>query len=90
MTTRWMGSTPFLYRASGKTTVMDTHQYTNVNYPHAIDPPFVPHNNPAGAYLRDFTYTPLQDAPRVNLNFEALIPVFTCGSTVSTWDTATP
>ena len=33
----------------------DRPQYTNVNYPYPCDPPFVPDDNPAGLYIRDFT-----------------------------------
>ncbi len=33
----------------------DIPQYTNVNYPHPIDPPYVPRDNPMGVYMRDFT-----------------------------------
>ena len=32
----------------------DKPQYTNVNYPYPCDPPFVPDDNPAGLYIRDF------------------------------------
>lgn len=32
----------------------DKPQYTNVNYPYPCDPPFVPNDNPAGFYIRDF------------------------------------
>lgn len=32
----------------------DIPQYTNVNYPFPFDPPYVPNDNPAGAYIRDF------------------------------------
>lgn len=32
----------------------DRMHYTNVNYPIPCDPPFVPDNNPAGLYIRDF------------------------------------
>lgn len=32
----------------------DQRQYTNVNYPFPCDPPFVPNDNPAGLYVRDF------------------------------------
>jgi len=28
--------------------------YTNVNYPFTCDPPYVPNNNPAGIYIREF------------------------------------
>ncbi|MGZ9586055.1 glycoside hydrolase family 2 TIM barrel-domain containing protein [Paenibacillus marinisediminis] len=32
----------------------DQMQYTNVNYPFPYDPPYVPDNNPAGLYVREF------------------------------------
>lgn len=32
----------------------DQRQYTNVNYPFPVDPPHVPMDNPAGAYVRRF------------------------------------
>jgi len=32
----------------------DLCHYTNVNYPFPCDPPFVPNENPAGTYVRDF------------------------------------
>lgn len=32
----------------------DIPNYTNVDYPYPCDPPFVPNENPAGAYIRDF------------------------------------
>ncbi|WP_371263438.1 glycoside hydrolase family 2 TIM barrel-domain containing protein [Paenibacillus sp. 1_12] len=32
----------------------DQLQYTNVNYPFPCDPPFVPNENPAGLYVREF------------------------------------
>ncbi len=35
----------------------DRPHYTNVNYPFPCDPPFVPNENPAGLYLRDFHLT---------------------------------
>ncbi|HBE12600.1 MAG TPA: hypothetical protein DCY74_00375, partial [Clostridiales bacterium] len=28
--------------------------YTNVNYPYPVDPPYVPDENPCGIYERDF------------------------------------
>lgn len=28
--------------------------YTNVNYPHPVDPPYVPDDNPCGVYMRTF------------------------------------
>ncbi|NOV01103.1 glycoside hydrolase family 2 TIM barrel-domain containing protein [Paenibacillus planticolens] len=32
----------------------DQNHYTNVNYPFPCDPPYVPNENPAGLYVRDF------------------------------------
>lgn len=32
----------------------DTPNYTNVTYPYPCDPPYVPNENPAGVYIRDF------------------------------------
>ncbi len=31
--------------------------YTNVNYPYPVDPPFVPDDNPMGIYMREFEIT---------------------------------
>ena len=33
----------------------DIIQYTNINYPFPVDPPFVPDDNPTGMYAVDFT-----------------------------------
>ena len=33
----------------------DICQYTNVNYPYPVDPPYVPSDNPMGVYMRNFT-----------------------------------
>jgi len=33
----------------------DVPNYTNVEYPYPVEPPFVPNMNPAGLYSRDFT-----------------------------------
>ncbi len=33
----------------------DAPQYTNVNYPYPVDPPYVPDENPMGVYERTFT-----------------------------------
>lgn len=48
----------------------DYHQYTNVRYPFAFDPPYVPKDNPCGAYVTDFDYDQNEDAPLAHLNFE--------------------
>ncbi len=54
----------------------DCHQYTNVRYPFPMDPPYVPHENPCGAYIREFTYQQEENAPRVYLNFEGVDSCF--------------
>lgn len=54
----------------------DQHQYTNINYPFPADPPYVPYENPCGAYLRDFEYVPDQNTPKVYLNFEGVDSCF--------------
>ena len=54
----------------------DCHQYTNVRYPIPLDPPHVPYDNPAGAYLTDFIHTPDPDAPTVALTFEGVDSCF--------------
>ena len=42
----------------------DSHQYTNVRYPIPLDPPYVPQENPCGAYVRKFYYEKSEDAPK--------------------------
>lgn len=54
----------------------DQHQYTNIRYPFPADPPYVPYENPCGAYLREFPYTPDEKAPEVYLNFEGVDSCF--------------
>ncbi|RRD48818.1 glycoside hydrolase family 2 TIM barrel-domain containing protein [Arachnia propionica] len=50
----------------------DVHQYTNVRYPIPLDPPFVPHANPAGAHLTEFDYEIDPDAPTCTLVLEGV------------------
>ncbi len=50
----------------------DHHQYTNVRYPFPYDPPYVPTENPCGAYVRTFVVTPEQCAGKSFLNFEGV------------------
>lgn len=50
----------------------DLHQYTNTWYPIPLDPPYVPHQNPCGAYLCDFIYHKDDKAPKAYLNFEGV------------------
>ena len=54
----------------------DFQQYTNARYPFPLDPPYVPQENPCGAYICEFTYEKDQDAPMVYLNFEGVDSCF--------------
>lgn len=54
----------------------DRHQYTNVRYPFPADPPYVPWDNPCGAYLHSFIYQADESAPRAYLNFEGVDACF--------------
>lgn len=54
----------------------DRHQYTNVRYPIPLDPPYVPQENPCGAYVREFEYEIQKDAPKAYLNFEGVDSCF--------------
>ena len=56
----------------------DHHQYTNIRYPFPADPPYVPKENPCGAYLYDFTYQKDAAAPRAFLNFEGVASCVRC------------
>lgn len=50
----------------------DHHQYTNIKYPFPADPPYVPQENPCGAYVRYFQYQTDAEAPKAFLNFEGV------------------
>jgi beta-galactosidase len=54
----------------------DQNQYTNVRYPFPYDPPYMPHENPCGAYVRDFDWHCSADAPKAYLNFEGVDSCF--------------
>ncbi len=54
----------------------DQNQYTNINYPIPYDPPYVPLENPCGAYYRTFTVDATQKAMRCYLNFEGVDSCF--------------
>lgn len=54
----------------------DAHQYTNIRYPFPFDPPYVPQDNPCGAYVYVFDYYEDAGAPKVYLNFEGVDSCF--------------
>lgn len=54
----------------------DSHQYTNIRYPFPFDPPFVPQDNPCGAYVYTFDYAKDEQAPKAYLNFEGVDSCF--------------
>ncbi len=54
----------------------DQHQYTNIRYPFPFDPPYVPQDNPCGAYVRTFQYEWIEAAPRAFLDFEGVDSCF--------------
>lgn len=50
----------------------DRHQYTNVRFPFPYDPPYVPVDNPCGAYVCDFELSEEQVSKKSFLNFEGV------------------
>lgn len=50
----------------------DAPQYTNVKYPFALNPPYIPRKNPAGVYYYNFKYENNLPNGRVYLNFEGV------------------
>ena len=54
----------------------DVHQYTNIRYPFPFAPPYVPLDNPCGAYVQEFFYNEDKRAPKVYLNFEGVDSCF--------------
>ena len=59
---------PFCWQMRG----YDSPQYTNIRYPFPFDPPYVPQDDPCGAYLHSFVWHRRPDAPCVFLNFEGV------------------
>ena len=71
--TAWRPETvPFAWQMRG----YDTHQYTNIRYPFPFDPPYVPQENPCGAYRHAFTWHADPKAPRAHLIFEGVDSCF--------------
>ncbi|MGN0299636.1 MAG: glycoside hydrolase family 2 TIM barrel-domain containing protein [Lachnospiraceae bacterium] len=54
----------------------ERNQYTNVNYPFPYDPPYVPDNNPCGAYVKVFELTEEEKCKRQFLYFEGVDSCF--------------
>ena len=54
----------------------DRHQYTNFRYPFPADPPYVPQENPCGAYVHRFMFEKNETAPRTFLEFEGVDSCF--------------
>lgn len=54
----------------------DRPQYTNVRYPIPYDPPYVPQENPCGAYQRDFMLTDTDRKQKQYLYFEGVDSCF--------------
>ena len=65
-------SVPGVWQMAG----YDSHQYTNIRYPFPFDPPFVPQDNPCGAYVHTFDYVKNGQAPKAYLNFEGVDSCF--------------
>ena len=63
---------PFCWQMRG----YDSPQYTNIRYPFPFDPPYVPQDNPCGAYLHHFEWHRDPKAPCVFLNFEGVDSCF--------------
>ena len=63
---------PFSWQMRG----YDTNQYTNIRYPFPFDPPYVPQDNPCGAYLHHFEWHRDPAAPLSFLNFEGVDSCF--------------
>ena len=63
---------PFCWQMRG----YDSPQYTNIRYPFPFDPPYVPQDNPCGAYLHHFEWHRDQAAPCAFLNFEGVDSCF--------------
>lgn len=54
----------------------DAPLYSNLRYPYPTDPPFVPDENPCGAYLRDFEISPEMLRRNTTITFEGVASCF--------------
>ena len=57
----------------------ESHQYIESDYPFPVDPPYVPLDNPCGAYIHKFDYKRTQMRQRCIWNLKVWIPAFMCG-----------
>ena len=63
---------PFSWQMRG----YDKNQYTNIRYPFPYDPPYVPQDNPCGAYRHHFQWHKNPKAGCTYLNFEGVDSCF--------------
>ena len=63
---------PFSWQMRG----YDRNQYTNIRYPFPFDPPYVPQDNPCGAYRHHFQWHKNHKAGCTYLNFEGVDSCF--------------
>ena len=63
---------PFSWQMIG----YDSNQYTNIRYPFPFDPPYVPQDNPCGAYRHHFQWHRDHKAGSTFLNFEGVDSCF--------------
>ena len=63
---------PFSWQMKG----YDRNQYTNIRYPFPYDPPYVPQDNPCGAYRHHFQWHKDHKAGCTFLNFEGVDSCF--------------
>lgn len=63
---------PSVWQMSG----YDNHQYTNIKYAIPFDPPYVPHLNPCGLYVRTFQLDKSDLENKNYLNFEGVDSCF--------------
>lgn len=55
---------------------VDSHQYINIRYPIPYDPPYVPAENPCGAYRKQFFLDETTEGKKVYINFEGVDSCF--------------
>lgn len=71
-----LGMDDLIVPSCWQTNGYDQMHYTNVNYPIPCDPPFVPDQNPAGVYVRDFQLPAQWDQKETYVVFEGVNSCF--------------